>query len=103
MLIHNVFFWLNDSVTPADRKAFEGELAALMKTPTVVGGHWGVPAAIPPRPVVDASYDYACSVVFKTLEDHAAYQSTDAIHKAFIANSKAWWKQVKIYDMEISG
>lgn len=100
MLIHNVFFWLHDSVTAADRKAFEAELTALMKTPCVQSGHWGSPAAIPPRPVVDASYDYAITTVFKTLADHDVYQASDPIHKAFIANSKHWWKQVKIYDFE---
>jgi hypothetical protein len=100
MLIHTVFFWLHDSVTAADRKAFEAELAALMKTPCAQSGHWGAPAAIPPRPVVDASYDYAISTVFKTLADHDAYQTTDPVHKAFIANCKHWWKQVKVYDFE---
>lgn len=100
MIIHNVFFWLHDSTPHADRLAFERELAVLMKTSCVQSGHWGSPAAIPPRPVVDASYDYAITTVFKTMADHDVYQTSDPIHKAFLANCKHLWKQVKVYDFE---
>ena len=100
MLIHTVFFWLNDSVSHADRLMFERELAALMKTPCVKTGYWGSPAAIPPRPVVDASYDYAITTVFATLADHDVYQTSDPVHKTFLANCKHLWKQVKVYDFD---
>ena len=51
------------------------------------------------RPIIDTSYDFAEFFVFKNHADHDAYQ-VDPIHQAFIADCKAYWDTVKIYDFE---
>jgi len=46
---------------------------------------------------VDASYDYAITAVFADTAAHDAYQ-IDPVHKAFVAEFKANWERVQIYD-----
>jgi hypothetical protein len=59
----------------------------------------GAPAPIAPRPVVDASYDFAITAVFADMAAHDAYQ-VDPVHKAFVAAFKASWERVQIYDAQ---
>jgi hypothetical protein len=62
---HHVCFWLKSEFqTPEERSTFERALVGLFEIPLVAGGRWAVPAAVPPRPVIDNSWDYALSVSF---------------------------------------
>lgn len=94
--IHTVYFWMNDNVTEADRKAFHQGVAELTKCKTVQDAFIGPPAGTP-REVVDNSYEYALLVFFKNKEDHDFYQ-TDPDHNAFIDKYKHLWKRVQVYD-----
>jgi hypothetical protein len=97
MLIHSVFFWLRNDLTDAQRATFLAGLESLRAVKSVGTLYIGSPAPIPPRPVVDASYSFALTVLFKDVEAHNAYQ-IDPIHRAFVDNHKTLWTKVQIYD-----
>jgi Stress responsive A/B Barrel Domain len=98
MLVHTVVFWLRPELTSAERDTFAREgLASLRGIPSVQEMHLGRPAPIPPRPVVDASYDFAITVLFNDVAGHDAYQ-VHPIHLAFLARFKSSWTRVQIYD-----
>lgn len=98
MLIHTVLFWLSPDLNPADRTAFRAEgLESLRAIPSVSQLFIGTPAPIPARPVVDATYTYAITVLFADVAAHDAYQ-VDPLHKAFLTKFKSSWDRVQIYD-----
>jgi hypothetical protein len=100
MLVHSVFFYLRPDLTPAQREEFLHEgLESLRAVPSVTQCHIGRPAAIPPRPVVDASYDFALTAIFADVAGHNAYQ-VHPLHTAFVARFKGCWQRVQIYDAE---
>ncbi len=97
MLIHSVFFWLKPDINDVQRAAFLAGLESLRAVESVHALYVGAPAPIPPRPVVDASYSYALTVLFKDVAAHNAYQ-VDPLHRAFVENLKSAWTRVQIYD-----
>ena len=54
---------------------------------------------MPPRPIIDLSFDFAISCVFTDVAAHNAYQ-VDPINLAFIETQRACWARVQIYDAE---
>jgi hypothetical protein len=100
MLVHSVFFYLRPDLTSAQREEFLKEgLESLRAVPSVKAAYIGVPAGIPPRPVVDLSFSFSLTVLFDDVAGHNAYQA-DPIHLAFIARFKSCWSRVQIYDAE---
>lgn len=97
MLVHSVFFWLRPDLSEAQRTAFAEALHRLEGIPSAHAVYVGTPAATPARPVIDASYDFALTVILKDLAAHDAYQA-DERHQDFLANHKANWSKVVIYD-----
>lgn len=98
MIIHTVFFWLKDDITPAEIVTFEAGARRLLTIKSVVGGYVGKPAGTEPRPIIDRSYDYALIVHCNDLAGHDAYQ-VDPIHDAF-RELASLWTRVQIYDIE---
>ncbi len=97
MLYHCVYFWLKPELTPAQRAEFRRGVESLKGIKAVEKVSVGVPAKTTPRPVIDASYDVALVVECKDVAAEAAYQ-VDPLHLAFVANFKAFWTRVQIYD-----
>lgn len=97
MLIHSVYFWLKPELTDAQRADFRAGLESLAVVKAVTAFYVGTPAAIPPRPVVDSSYSFGLTCVFKDLAGHDAYQ-VDPLHKAFLDRFRSYWSKVQIYD-----
>jgi hypothetical protein len=98
MLVHTVVFWLRKDLSPAEIGAFRAEgLESLRPIAGVRQLFIGTPAPIPPRPVVDASYTYAITLLFDGVAAHDAYQ-IDPVHQAFVARFKSCWERVQIYD-----
>ncbi|PTY05404.1 transcription-repair coupling factor [Opitutaceae bacterium EW11] len=97
MLVHSVLFWLRPDLSPADRNAFRAGLESLRAAKTVESLYIGCPAPTPDRPVIDRSYAFALTIVFKDVAAHDAYQ-VDPLHLAFVENHKAKWTRVQIYD-----
>lgn len=99
MLYHCVYFWLKPGLTPAERAEFRAGVESLKAIKAAAKVSVGVPAATPPRPVVDASYDVALVVECADVAAEAAYQ-VDPLHLAFVARFKMYWTRVQIYDSE---
>jgi len=96
---HHVYFWLKEDCKDAAARAeFEQGLASLFEIELVAGGRWAVPAAVPLRPVVDQSWDYALTMQFVSLDDHNVYQD-EPRHHAFIDAHKARWAKVLVMDL----
>lgn len=96
-MIHQVFFWLKDEVDISD---FIKEASALGKCKSVDKFYIGTPAPTEARDVVDHSYQVACTLFFKTIEDQNAYQA-DPLHLKFIEKNSNKWSAVKVYDFVI--
>jgi hypothetical protein len=99
MLVHSVYFWLKPDLSEAQRAAFFTALQTLGTVPGVQNFHHGRPAGVPPRPVVDRTFDHAITCVFADVAAHDAYQ-VHPVHLAFVEVGKPLWARVQIYDAE---
>ncbi len=97
MLIHAVYFWLKPELTDAQRADFRRGLESLKGVTSLVSLHVGTPAPLPPRAVLDGTYSFSLTGVFKDVTGHDAYQ-VDPLHKAFLENFRTFWTKVQIYD-----
>lgn len=99
MLVHTVMFYLKPGLTAERRESFRQSLATLGTIKSMTTFYLGTPAAVPPRPIIDLSFDFSISCVFTDVEAHNAYQ-VDPIHLAFIESQKECWERVQIYDAQ---
>lgn len=99
MVRHNVYFWLDESLTDAQKTEFEGGLRALFDIDVVSAGSFGKAAGTPERPVTQNSFDYALVLEFESVEQHNAYQ-VHPEHKVFVDNFGQWFKEVRVYDTQ---
>lgn len=97
MLVHFVVFYLKSGLTAEQRADFKAGLESLGRIPALKGFHLGTPAGTTPRPVIDASYDFAITCLLADVAAHDAYQ-VDPIHTAFVERFKSFWTRVQIYD-----
>lgn len=100
MLLHTVYFWLRDDLGAEDRERFETGLHRLLTIDGLASGHIGRPGATAPRPVIDASYDYALVTYFDDVAAHDRYQA-DPVHQAFLGMASLW-KKVQVYDVHLT-
>jgi hypothetical protein len=98
MLVHSVFFWLKPETTADQKAAFKKGLESLRGIEANVACYIGTPAPTD-RPVIDRSYTFALTVIFKDMAGHDVYQE-HALHKAFLNQFKTQWSKVLIYDAE---
>lgn len=94
--VHTVFFWVKADVTQEQKDAFYQGLLKLKTIDAIETGYVGVPAPTN-RSVIDSSYDYSITFVFKTAEDQDVYQSHPE-HLEFIAAYNHLWEKVVVYD-----
>lgn len=99
MVRHNVYFWLDESLTDEQKLRFEDGLRALGDIDVVSSATFGKPAGTPERPVTQNSFDYALVLEFESVEKHNAYQVHDD-HTVFVDNFGAWFKEVRVYDTQ---
>ncbi|MEX8494893.1 Dabb family protein [Sphaerotilus sp.] len=99
MLIHSALFWLRDDLSPGQRTLFEAELRRLAAISYLERGYAGPAAATERRPVTDNTFDYATCFVFKSMEDHAFYQTRCADHARFVQVCSAFWTRVVVHDI----
>jgi hypothetical protein len=95
---HNVLFWLKDDLSYSELVEFETGLITLINDPRVIRGVYGKPANTH-RSVVENSYTYGLSLMFKDLADHDLYQA-EPIHLAFVEKNASIWTRVMVYDIE---
>lgn len=102
MIGHMVYFTLNDN-SPAKAREL---VAACEKYLTGHPGERffaaGVRATEFARDVNVIDWDVALHIVFQTKADHDRYQDAPR-HEQFIAENKANWKQVRVFDSELPG
>lgn len=99
MLVHTVYFWVRDDLTPAQRADFKRGVESLAAIKSVEKIYVGTPAKTEKRPIIDDTYAVALTVLCKDLAAHDAYQ-VDPIHKQFIETYRSYWTRVQIYDAE---
>lgn len=99
MLVHSVFFWLKPGTSQEKKDIFRKALAELGAIESADAVYVGSPALTPKRPVIDDSYDFALTVLLKSVVEHDFYQE-DPIHKDFLTKYKDYWERVQIYDAE---
>jgi hypothetical protein len=99
MLVHTVYFYLKPDLTAEQRESFRQEVARLGEIPLMQAFYLGTPAGVPARPVIDLTFSYAITCVFRSVAEHDLYQS-HPVHLEFIARCKEWWDRVQVYDAE---
>lgn len=102
MLAHNVYFALTDNSESA-KQALVGACKKYLKDhPGVVFFACGTLQQELERPVNDRAFDVALHVVFDSLASHDAYQDAP-LHHQFINENKPNWKNVRVFDSNLSG
>jgi len=97
LLAHNVFFALHDRSEHARARLLEACRKYLAPHDGIVFFACGVLADELRRDVNDRAFDVALHIVFTDQGAHDRYQETPA-HLQFIAENKANWKGVRVFD-----
>jgi hypothetical protein len=97
MLAHNVYFSLKDNSKPAQEKLLAACKKYLTGHPGTVFFACGTLAQELRREVNDRDFDVALHIIFQDQATHDQYQQW-AQHQKFIAENKANWKKVRVFD-----
>jgi hypothetical protein len=100
LLAHNVFFTLHQSSSSGRAKLVEACKKYLTGHPGTVFFACGELEPTLQRPVNDRGFDVGLHIIFATKADHDAYQEHPR-HLQFIAENKADWKQVRVFDSTV--
>ncbi len=97
LVIHQVFFWLKNQGSVADRKKLAEGLQKLSAIPEIQQLYVGFPASTEKREVVDNSWDVSELMFFNDLAAQKTYQD-HPLHQAFIKEYAHLWEKVVVYD-----
>jgi len=97
LLVHNVYFTLNDSSAPAQDRLLAACRKYLTKHPGTVFFAVGTRATDLTRPVNDLEFDVGLHIIFQNKAAHDAYQVHES-HVKFIEENKSNWKKVRVFD-----
>ncbi|MFO8030517.1 MAG: Dabb family protein [Cyclonatronaceae bacterium] len=101
MILHSVFFYLNDEAPAGTAETMKAEiLDKLTGIASVREILAGPPQGID-RDVVDNVYNMSLHAKFDDLEDLLAYQA-DPIHVAFVEKFKPFFDKIRVFDTRIS-
>ncbi len=100
MLVHNVYFTLDDPTPQAIGRLLDSCKEHLSGHPGTGFFGCGVLAAQYQRPVNDRGFHVALHVIFRTHADHDAYQSSER-HQRFLEENKPHWRQVRVFDSTV--
>ncbi len=101
-LSHDVYFTLNDNSDQARRTLVDACYTRLAQLPGITWFAAGTRAPDLQRDVNDQGYDVSLHVFFVDRAAHDAYQTAPA-HVLFIAENKANWKAVRVFDSDLAG
>ena len=96
-LLHQVYFWLKNPESEADKKELIAGLKKLASIPTVRQIHVGTLASTEKRDVVDTSWDVSELLFFDNETDQKIYQD-HPIHQEFNKKCAHLWEKVVVYD-----
>jgi hypothetical protein len=99
MFIHTVYFWMTDGASEAAKQKLVSDCYRFLKAIPTVKHLWAGPPAMTPREVVDNSYQVGLTVVLEDEAGHDIYQKHE-LHMEFIAENKAHWRRVQVYDFK---
>lgn len=97
MLVHNVYFSLNERTPAARQKLLDACRKYLPNHAGIQLFACGLLAEELRRPVNDLEFDVGLHIVFQDQAAHDAYQVSEA-HEQFIAENKADWSKVRVFD-----
>jgi hypothetical protein len=96
--VHTVFFWLNEKENVEHYDALHAGIQKLADNDLMIAAYVGTPADTE-RVVIDSSYDFTITFIFKNKADQDTYQ-THPQHLEFIKNCAKYWGKVQVYDAE---
>ncbi len=96
-VIHQVFFWLKNRGSVADRKKLAEGLQKLSAIREIQQLYVGFPASTEKREVVDNSWDVSELMFFNDLTTQKTYQD-HPLHQTFIKQYAHLWEKVIVYD-----
>jgi hypothetical protein len=99
MLVHHVYFTLHEGTAENRQSLVDACHKYLTDHPGTVFFAAGTLTPDLERPVNDRGFDVALCVVFESRAAHDAYQDAPR-HKQFIAEHKASWRQVRVFDAD---
>ena len=96
-LVHNVYFTLKEGTAENTQKLIDACFKYLKDHPGVA--FFGAGPLVPDldRPVNARDFHVGLNVVFKSKQDHDAYQIAPA-HLKFIEENKPTWDKVRVFD-----
>lgn len=101
LLCHDVFFTLHDASPKAQEQLVAACHRYLKEHPGVVFFAAGTLNPELTRPVNDQGFHVALHVVFEDKAAHDVYQVAPD-HKTFIEANKPNWKQVRVFDSDVT-
>lgn len=101
LLAHNVYFTLNDDSPQAQEKLVAACHRYLKDHPGVVFFAAGTLTADLTREVNDRGFHVALHVIFQDRASHDAYQVAES-HQQFIDENNSNWKQVRVFDSNVT-
>jgi len=99
MFIHTVYFWLKDGTPESAKTKLIADCYKYLKAVPTTKQLWAGPPAMTPRDVVDNSYAVGLTVILDDDAGHEIYQKHE-LHLEFIAQNKAHWARVQVYDFK---
>jgi len=100
MIIHQVFFWLENPDSMEDKAELKKGLETLSCISEVQMLATGEPASTMEREVVVSDWDVSETMYFRSTEDQDTYQN-HPLHQAFIKEYGHLWKKVVVYDIRV--
>jgi hypothetical protein len=97
MLVHNVFFSLNDRSEEAKKRLIDECYHYLSPLPGIRYFHSGTLAEENKRPVNDRDFDVGLHVLFENQESHDSYQASPS-HDEFVKRNSNNWERARVFD-----
>jgi hypothetical protein len=94
--VHTVYFWFKEKNNQDQKSIMQAELLKLGQIDLIESAYIGKPADTN-REVIDSSYDFSITFVFKNKADQDAYQ-IHPDHYKFIDACSSFWEKVQVYD-----
>ena len=101
LLAHNVYFTLKDDSAETQETLVAACHKYLKDHPGVVFFAAGTLASDLTREVNDRAFHVALHVIFQDRASHDAYQTADT-HQQFIEENKTNWKEVRVFDSNVT-
>jgi hypothetical protein len=96
-IIHQVYFWLKEGITPEEEQDFLEFFRILKTVPGIKSIYIGKPAPTNPRDVVDNSFSYSITVSYEGMDEINVYE-VHPIHLDAVEKYKKYWTKVEVRD-----